>query len=468
MAVPVQTWGTMGNLVAEQKEFGLTTAEYLERYEVYDLFAHLLEQVVLAQPEKPLKFLQDQLKSKAKLYIAVMSPPSVSRTHQCQRLASEFKIKHIHIGKILRGRRELREQLEAGELIDDNVVIDVVKHEIQGARGTGWVLDGFPRTKVQAQFLASKEAGVCVENVLLLTTSDAEIRENFAQKVIASGLLPGEGDDIINRRIQQYHRHTASIAEIFRNIIRHVSVQSGDEGQSLTYNAIRSNLHVREFANANTRMHRICLLGPCASGRTLMSKQIARAYGVVHVDLDTLLRDYQQEKGQKVEEVPLVYLSDEELCNLVGKRLSEKDCIRKGWVLDGFPLTVGQAEFLRQSHWWPTRVIQLKVPHEVVAGRIATRRIDVETGLAEYRTPDSFSARQRLVQAPHDSSEEVQRRYNLYADKVDKVTAINKKVSSVVNADQNPPDVFIAIKDRIDRPTSTELAQDPDAAVAPL
>merc|ERR1711957_712771 len=135
--------------------------------------------------------------------------------------------------------------------------------------------------------------------------------------------------------------------------------------------------------------HRLCVVGPPGSGRTTQSKVIAKSYGLVHVDLAVLLRNHQRNSGANIDEIPPEYVSDEEICAVVGRRLNEIDCLRKGWILDGFPKTQSQADFLRQSHLWPTRMIQLQLSEDSVLARLASRRLDPVTGIAYYRPPSS-------------------------------------------------------------------------------
>merc|ERR1719284_1247922 len=135
-------------MVAEQQEFGSKTADYLEANEVYDLFGHMLREVIIHQPQAPLKFLQDLLMSKPPLTVCVIGPPGINRSKYCQQIAEEFGVKHIHVGKLLRARREAKVALETGGLVEDSIVIDLVRAEIRKLRGSGWVLDGYPRTKI--------------------------------------------------------------------------------------------------------------------------------------------------------------------------------------------------------------------------------------------------------------------------------------------------------------------------------
>merc|ERR1719238_2394254 len=176
MSAPVLTWGALGGMIDDQTQFARETSKYLEANEVYDLFDHLLKQLVVNQPGNPIKFLQEQLKSKPPLTVCLIGPPGISRSKYAGLLAAEFKVRHIHVGQLLKAKKELRDIVEAGELVQDDIVIDIVKSETKRASSTGYVLDGFPRTKVQAQSLASRESGFGHDKVLLLQTSDRVIR----------------------------------------------------------------------------------------------------------------------------------------------------------------------------------------------------------------------------------------------------------------------------------------------------
>jgi adenylate kinase len=464
MAIPLQTWGSLGSMITEQKAFGTETAEFLENNEVYDLFGHLLRQVIVHRPDNPIRFLQDELRTKPKLCVCVLGPPGINRSKYCQQIAQDYGIKHIHVGKILRAKKDLKEIIEHGALVEDHIVIELVKEEIKRAKGGGWVLDGYPRTKIQAQALSLEDVSVCIDKVLLLHTGEQAIRQRYAAKVAAAGMNAAEKEDIINARLQQYQRHVISIAELYKNVIRQIEVSAGDDDQSVLYNTIKSNLHIRPYSNAPLRSHRICIIGPCGSGRTSQCKAVAKNYGLVHIDLALLLRKNQKDKGLTVEEVPPEYVGDEELCALVGRRLSEIDCVRKGWVLDGFPKTQAQAEFLRQGHFWPSRIIHVAITVEAAVMRMSSRRIDPVTGMPYYRAPSSVAVRQRLIQAPHDLADAVKARHKQFMDNVDAVMGTYPLVSSVVVGEQEVTEVIRSVKDKIDTPVPTELNQDPSGA----
>jgi len=362
----------------------------------------------------------------------------------------------------LKNKKELKDLIEAGELVDDQVVIDVVKSELAKLKHTGWVLDGFPRTKVQAASLSMKEMGFGLDKVLLLNAGEKVIRARFEARIAASGNVDKE--ELINMRLQQYQRHVVSIVELFKNVIRQIEVTTGEEGeQNTTYDTIKSNLHMRPYSNAPLRPPRICIVGACGSGRFTQGKIVAKQYGLVHVDLAPLIRAYQKASGKVVEDIPPEYLTDEELCSCVGKRLSQTDCLRKGWVLSGFPKTAAQAEFLRQSHLWPSRLIQLKVEEEDIVNRVSHRRIDPVTCMAYYRNPNSVAVRQRLIQAEFDQPSNVKARVKMHNENIERVAQTFSMVSSAVRGDLDISEVTKSIFAKIDQPLPSELSQDPES-----
>lgn len=457
MAVPVQTWGSMGTMVKEQREFGAFTSDYLEKNEVYDLFGQLLKQLLVEQPENPIAFLKEQLGADPPLTVCVIGPPGIERRLYCKRLAEDFKVSHIHVGQLLRGNRDVSEQVAAGSLIDDDLVIATVREAVKKTKGKGYILDGFPRTMVQAKALAQKDMGFSLDNVLLLNAREQAIKDGFAAK-LALGKPPTDKEDTINKRLQQYSRHVLGIADMLKNVIRPIQVSASDE-QAVTYVTIKRNIHLRPYSNATQRPHRVCIVGACGSGRTTQATFVAKQFGLVHVDVATLVRKLQQERKQIIEDLPLEYISDEDLCMLVGRRLTETDCVRKGWVLDGFPRTPAQAEFLRQAHLWPTRLVALQCTLEIIVGRTATRRIDPETCTAYYLAPSSVAIRQRLKKTEHDGAEAVAQRFKMYTKTIDNALQTFASISLRIQGSEPVDAVSQTIMAFVDAPLPSELAQ---------
>jgi adenylate kinase len=94
----------------------------------------------------------------------------------------------------------------------------------------------------------------------------------------------------------------------------------------------------------------IIVLGPPGAGKGTQAKLISSAYGIPQISTGDLLRDNvarETELGAKVKELlgAGALVSDDLVCDMVAERLRQPDCDR-GYILDGFPRTVIQAEWL--------------------------------------------------------------------------------------------------------------------------
>lgn len=94
----------------------------------------------------------------------------------------------------------------------------------------------------------------------------------------------------------------------------------------------------------------VILLGPPGSGKGTQAKQIVERYGIPQISTGDLLRDNVARSTELGKQAKAVMergelVPDQLVCDMVAARLAEKDCAR-GFILDGFPRTVAQAEWL--------------------------------------------------------------------------------------------------------------------------
>ncbi|HEX9416549.1 MAG TPA: adenylate kinase [Gaiellaceae bacterium] len=144
----------------------------------------------------------------------------------------------------------------------------------------------------------------------------------------------------------------------------------------------------------------ILLLGPQGSGKGTQAHRIAASYGLPHIATGEMLRQAiaaGTELGRRVK--PILergeLVPDELMIDVIRERLNEPD-VENGFVLDGFPRTIEQAEaldrMLREIDKTPTIVLQLEVPEEECVARLMKRAQD------ESRTDDTPEAiRTRLA-----------------------------------------------------------------------
>jgi adenylate kinase len=107
--------------------------------------------------------------------VVIMGPQGAGKGTQSSRIAEAFGVEHVSTGDMLRENRDMetaqgtpREYMEAGELVPDQVMEAVVEGALSDL--DGYVLDGYPRTREQAEFLAGIED---VDYVLLIEVSEA-------------------------------------------------------------------------------------------------------------------------------------------------------------------------------------------------------------------------------------------------------------------------------------------------------
>ena len=181
---------------------------------------------------------------------------------------------------------------------------------------------------------------------------------------------------------------------------------------------------------------RLVILGRQGAGKGTQCVRLARHYVVPHISTGDMLRAAVKEGtdfGRKAKE----YMSrgdllpDDIIIGIVGERLNKDDTRTRGYLLDGFPRTVGQAEALAEltADVPLDTAINLEVPEEVVLERISNRRVCVDCGTNySVQTPPRYGwicdvCGGEVVQREDDTPEAVRKRLNLYAQETEPLIA---------------------------------------------
>ncbi len=138
---------------------------------------------------------------------------------------------------------------------------------------------------------------------------------------------------------------------------------------------------------------RLILLGPPGAGKGTQAVRLVAAHGIVQLSTGDMLRAAvasETEVGLRVKDV-LAHgelVSDELICSIISDRIDQADCA-KGFILDGFPRTIAQAdalgELLEKKGQRLDAVVQLKVDEGILLERIETRARES----AEIRSDDN-------------------------------------------------------------------------------
>jgi adenylate kinase len=154
--------------------------------------------------------------------VLMIAPPGAGKGTQGAVIATHFDIPHVATGDLLRDHvarqtelgREVQQHLERGELVPDQIVLDMVREAFAAAKaaGTGYVLDGIPRNIEQARatYRIALELEMTANVALHLQADDDEL----VRRLLARAVLEGRSDDtedVIRNRLGVYHDVTHPI-----------------------------------------------------------------------------------------------------------------------------------------------------------------------------------------------------------------------------------------------------------------
>jgi adenylate kinase len=158
--------------------------------------------------------------------LLLLGGPGSGKGTQGERLADRLGIEHVSSGDALRGEvargsevgRRVAGYLDRGELVPDDVVVEVVKPVVsQAARANGYLLDGFPRNLAQAKALETALAreGIAPDAAIYLDVPEDELR----RRLLARARIEHRSDDtpeVIDHRLEVFREATQPIVDHYR------------------------------------------------------------------------------------------------------------------------------------------------------------------------------------------------------------------------------------------------------------
>ncbi|RLI88670.1 MAG: adenylate kinase [Archaeoglobales archaeon] len=194
----------------------------------------------------------------------------------------------------------------------------------------------------------------------------------------------------------------------------------------------------------------LILLGPPGSGKGTQAKFIVEKYGIPQISTGDMLREAVA-KGTELGKKAKEYMDkgqlvpDEVVIGIVKERLKQPDC-EKGFILDGFPRTLPQAEaldkMLEELGKKIDGVINIHVPEEEVVKRIVNRRSCRNCGAVYhliYNPPKEEGKCDKcggeLYQRDDDKEETVRNRYKVYRDQTEPLIDYYQKKGLLYNVD---------------------------------
>lgn len=159
--------------------------------------------------------------------LILFGPPGSGKGTQSEKLISTYGLKHLSTGDLLRSEIASKTELglkaksfmDAGQLVPDAVVIGMVDAAISANKGVnGFLFDGFPRTKAQAEALDALMQSHATEIHVVLALDVPE--EELIQRMIGRAKTSGRSDDadpeVQKKRIAVYRNETLAVADHYK------------------------------------------------------------------------------------------------------------------------------------------------------------------------------------------------------------------------------------------------------------
>ncbi len=204
----------------------------------------------------------------------------------------------------------------------------------------------------------------------------------------------------------------------------------------------------------------IILLGAPGAGKGTLAEKILDGYKLLHISTGDIFR------ANIKNETPIGLLAksyidkgqlvpDEVTCKIVENRLQEEDC-KKGYMLDGFPRTISQAQALDKIANIDL-VINIDVDFSLLMDRICGRRV-CKACAGTYHTSKLNGATTcarcggELIQRKDDNPETVQSRLDVYSEQTAPLIKFYEEKGLLFNVDGNstPDEVYKAVCEKLD------------------
>jgi len=193
----------------------------------------------------------------------------------------------------------------------------------------------------------------------------------------------------------------------------------------------------------------LIFLGPPGAGKGTVAQKVVSRLGVVQISTGDLLRSAVKE-GSDLGRQAKGYMDAGELVpdalviGLLKERIAQQDC-RQGFILDGFPRTIPQAEDLAKAGVAVDKVVNFNLSDEVIVRRLSGRRIDRQTGKIYSLNPDGVPQPPpdlpagRLYQRDDDKPDAILNRLVVYRRQTQPLIAFYERLGLLADIDAARP-----------------------------
>ncbi len=189
--------------------------------------------------------------------IVLFGAPGSGKGTQAKFLEQKFNLKQISTGDLFREHISQKTDLgilaesyiKKGHLVPDDVTIQLLQTALEKETdGQGYIFDGFPRTRAQAEaldILVNSTFNSKINICLALKVEDEELIKRLLKRGESSGRADDANENIIRERLAEYYAKTADVAEYYKNQGNYVEILGKGSIEEITEQlseAIEKNL----------------------------------------------------------------------------------------------------------------------------------------------------------------------------------------------------------------------------------
>ena len=189
---------------------------------------------------------------------------------------------------------------------------------------------------------------------------------------------------------------------------------------------------------------KLILLGPPGAGKGTQANVITEKFNIPQISTGDMLRaavNAGTELGLQAKKIMDAggLVSDDIILGLVKERITKDDC-KNGYLFDGFPRTIAQAEGMQEENIDVQYVIEIQADDEAIISRMSGRRVHMASGRTyhvEFNPPKETDkddvTGEALIQRDDDKEETVRTRLNVYHEQTSPLINFYKSLSESSN-----------------------------------